>query len=55
VKKPVRRAPRTPAAWRVAVIVLAGVIVYANSLSNPFILDDDERSSRIRVSAPPRR
>jgi protein O-mannosyl-transferase len=37
---PVRPRPRT--AWRVAAIVLVGAIVYANSLSNPFILDDDE-------------
>jgi len=57
VKKPVAAParPRTPAAWRVAVIVLAGVIVYANSLSNPFILDDDEtvvENQSIRAASP---
>ena len=37
-------APAGPAPavwWRVAIIVLAGTLAYANSLSGPFIFDDD--------------
>jgi tetratricopeptide (TPR) repeat protein len=49
VSKQRRAAPRppTPAGpapavwWRVAIIVLAGTLAYANSLSGPFIFDDD--------------
>jgi tetratricopeptide (TPR) repeat protein len=44
---PLTRAPQPPSTprsavwWRVAVIVIAGVIAYTNSLSGPFIFDDD--------------
>ena len=27
--------------WRVAIVVLAGLLTYANGLSNPFIFDDE--------------
>lgn len=49
ITKPNRSARKQPPApvpaprgswWRIAVILLAGVLTYANSLSGPFILDD---------------
>ena len=36
-----RTQNRTPRFWRAALITLAGAFVYANSLSAPFIFDDE--------------
>jgi hypothetical protein len=49
------RPPRT-LWWRAAVIVLAGVVAFANSLSGPFIIDDQDSivtNDRIRRLWPP--
>ncbi len=37
---PTRSAPAPAVAWRVAIVVLAGALAYANSLSGPFVFDD---------------
>ena len=37
---PTRTRPRT-SFWRIAIVVSAGILAYANSLSGPFIFDDD--------------
>jgi len=33
--------PAQSVRWRAAIIVAAGIVAYANSLSGPFIFDDD--------------
>ena len=42
--KPPAKAPSGPApqgvSWRAAILVIAGLLTYANSISGPFILDD---------------
>jgi hypothetical protein len=53
---PHARPPAKRAWWRIATIVLVGVVAYANSLSGPFVLDDRvtilENSSIRRLSSP---
>src|SRR5262245_18788816 len=47
--------PRRSVRWRAAIIVAAGIVAYANSLSGPFIFDDDASivaNTQIRSLAP---